>query len=269
MFLRSLSLITILLLLFSCNQDKKTVASGSPVQETDTVKYEIKAFYKSNSDCKTDTCDTYVKAIYPVFEDKYLNQWVNNTLASSPYLEKEYPSIKVAADSFINEYLTYKKEAPHSPAGYTWEQEIQVAYQTQNMISLIYDAYSYTGGAHGQENTLYYNFNTKANKVLKLNDLLIENYSTELTKIAEEIFRQKEELTPEEPLNGYFFENNTFSLNNNFLITKTGLQFLYNPYEIKAYAFGQTMLLIPYQKISRLINENSILGQYISKNGDI
>lgn len=268
MFYRSLLSIFILLI-FSCNQDKHNQGSIKDVEQTDTAKYQIKSFYKTNPDCKTDTCDASVKASYPVFEDKNLNKFVSKTLASSPYLEKEYSSIAIAADSFINEYMAYKKEVPQSLAGYSWEQNLKVAYQNTNIISFIYEAFSYTGGAHGQENTLYFNFNRTANKVLNLNDILIKNYHPELTKIAEEIFRKNEELTAEEPLNGYFFENNTFSLNNNFLITKNGLQFMYNPYEIKAYAFGQTIILIPYQKINHLINENSILAQYINKNGDI
>ncbi len=58
---------------------------------------------------------------------------------------------------------------------------------------------------------------------------------------------------------GFWFENNEFFLNDNFLITDSSLVFYYNNYEITAYAFGPTELIIPFSKIKSLVEEKSLI----------
>ena len=83
-----------------------------------------------------------------------------------------------------------------------------------------------------------------------------------LTYMASTIFRKQEGLSPTQSLENYFFENQKFSLNTNFLITKKGLLFYYNSYEIRSYAEGPMELLVPYTAISGLLKINP----YIPKN---
>ncbi|MNL65691.1 hypothetical protein D3C87_1900590 [compost metagenome] len=84
---------------------------------------------------------------------------------------------------------------------------------------------------------------------------------SKLTAVAEKIFRKNEKLSPTESLKDkYFFENDTFSLNQNFTITEKGLKFLYNPYEIKAYVYGTTELLIPFAELKDIAKPNSLLN---------
>jgi hypothetical protein len=85
-----------------------------------------------------------------------------------------------------------------------------------------------------------------------------------LTKVADSIFRKQENLTPTASLkNDYFFKGDQFSLNKNFLITPLGLKFLYNQYEIKPYAAGQTVLDIPYAQIKTLLQPGTVVDRYI------
>jgi len=60
---------------------------------------------------------------------------------------------------------------------------------------------------------------------------------------------------------GFYFENDVFKLTANFAITKEGLKFLYNPYEIAPYALGQQEIIIPYAALGELIKPNSLLNQ--------
>lgn len=73
------------------------------------------------------------------------------------------------------------------------------------------------------------------------------------------------QLGPDDDLGsaGFWFENNKFSLNDNFLILDSGLVFYYNNYEITAYAFGPTELEIPYTKIKTLVDEKNILKDLV------
>jgi hypothetical protein len=123
--------------------------------------------------------------------------------------------------------------------------------------------YSFQGGAHGSSLTMFMNWDAKSSKVIKLNEILIDNYQHPLDSIGEKIFRTQEKLSDTEPLKiNYFFAKDKFALNDNFLITPTGLRFLYNEYDIKPYAGGKTELFIPYAQIQLLLRPNSVVSQY-------
>ena len=59
---------------------------------------------------------------------------------------------------------------------------------------------------------------------------------------------------------GFYFENDVFTMTPNFAITKSGLKFLYNPYEVAPYALGQQEIIIPYRDLEALIKPNGLLA---------
>jgi hypothetical protein len=254
----------VLLLCSACNQNQTHTKGQQDTSQisTDTVAYTMKSFFKTSDECKKDTCMAYVAAKYPVFENNDLNDFVLSITTPAPFKEKPAASLEIAADSFINEYLNFKKEYPDSPAGYEWDQTLTVNYQDKDFLAFKHVNYAYTGGAHGMETTLFHNLYQSDFTEITLKDILNNPYQGELTKIAEAIFRKNEGLTPEDQLGAYFFEDQRFVLNDNFLITPKGLLFLYNQYEIKAYAYGTTELFIPYAAIKHLIADHGILAKY-------
>lgn len=264
--MKSSILITLaLIILFGCGQvnKNKEEKAQKDINLSDTISYKIESYFKTEKDCPKDTCDAYVAAKYPVFSIKELNDFVLQMITHAPFKDHPTTSLTIAADSFINEYIDYKNEFPDSPMGYHWDQSLTVEYQNKELIAFKHKTYAYTAGAHGMQPILYHNLNKAANFTkIKLEDILVNEYSAELTKIAEEIFRKNEGLKPQQNLNDYFFEDQKYVLNDNFLITAEGLLFLYNQYEIKAYAFGTTELLIPYSSIKHLIADNGILKNF-------
>ncbi len=251
--------------LSACIQNKTKTdekSSDSLKVATDTVAYTMKSFFKTSNECKTDTCAAYVAAKYPVFDNAKLNDFVLKITTPAPFKEEPAKSMAAAADSFLNEYINYRKEFPDGPAGYEWDQTLTVTYQDKDIICFKHLNYAYTGGAHGMETILFHNLFQSDYKQITLKDILNKGYETPLTKIGEEIFRKNEGLKPTDKLDTYFFENQKFVLNNNFLITPEGLLFLYNPYEIKAYAYGKTELLIPYSAMKHLIAAEGVLAKY-------
>lgn len=250
------------LLFTACSQNSKT---GKSDEERDTLSYKIVSFYKTSSECQKDTCGAVVEATYPSFESTEVNKLVNkiitNDIASNGNL-----SLEIKADSFISEFLKFKKDFPEAVGGYEWIQSLEVGENHNDLITFKHKSYSYTGGAHGLQTISYYNYLIKENRILKLTELIKPGQHGNLVKIAEEIFRKNEKLLPNQSLEeNYFFEHGKFDLTENFLITDKGLLFTYNPYEIKAYAFGTTDLLIPYQNIKDIINPRSILAIYDTK----
>lgn len=236
----------------------------------DSLKYKTVSFYKETkkSSLTNDSNNfAYVKAHYPKFasDQSFLNKRITSIITSEPWTGKQAKSIEAATASFFKDYYSFKKEAPDSPAGYEWNTNLSVSFQDTNLVVLTNDSYFYTGGAHGLENIIYYNLDVKNGKDLVLKDLLIPNYKSKLTAVAEIIFRKNEGLSKTEPLTSYFFENQKFVINDNFAITQKGLMFTYNPYEIKSYAEGITHLLIPYAQITDLIKSDSFISKLINK----
>ncbi|ADY51490.1 hypothetical protein Pedsa_0918 [Pseudopedobacter saltans DSM 12145] len=248
------------LLLTACNRVSKVGAENTG---NDTSSYKMVSFYKTSTECKQDTCGAIVKASYPDFESpelqKFVNQIITNDIANRGNLKLE-----TLADSFINDFMKFKKDYPESVAGYQWIQTLKVDDNRSKLITFTHDNYSFTGGAHGLGTISYFNYSKEQNRALKLDDLIKQGQYNNLVKVGEEIFRKDEKLSPEQSLEeNYFFENGQFGLPNNFLITDKGLLFTYNPYEIKAYAYGTTDLLIPYDRMKEIINPGSVLATYV------
>lgn len=258
----------------ACQQQPKSSAEKTATaadSTTDSVSYIIKTVAKESRNCnpegKTDTACQIVKITYPDFSqsEKVLNDSLTVWLSGGMNTQKTYSSTQATADSFLQDYEAYLKEQKELPAAMPWELLIKtsVVKQQAGVIPILVDYYSFTGGAHGNPATIYHNWDAKTHKEIGLNDVLNTGYPDSLKMIAEKLFRKQEKLSPTAPLKqGYFFENAIFSLNDNFLITPEGLQFLYNPYEIKPYSEGKTELLIPYDAIKTWIKKDGPLNRY-------
>ncbi len=164
-----------------------------------------------------------------------------------------------SAEAFIDEY----RQTPNPFNSWELERNLKIVFVTQDMLTLLFEEYGYTGGAHPFSGRRYSVLSLKDASQIILPDLLNPGYETALNVAAEKIFRQvrklKEEETPEEQ--GFSFPNDVFSVNDNFGVLKEGLDFIFNPYEIAPYALGPTQFLVPYEDIQELIRPDGPLGR--------
>lgn len=240
----------------------------------DTVTYTSQVIHKRAADCgnKADSACTVVDIKYPVFKGKpVLNDTIKHKLLTVfMFGEKPDTGLNSMAANFLKAYTDAKKDDPRSQMFYTLESYVKVIRQDSALLSLEYGGYAYQGGAHGASFTGFINWDGKTDKLVTLDDILVSGYKPQLTKIAEKIFRKDEKLSDTSSLaNDYFFTNNKFALNENYSINPGGIRFVYNQYEIKPYAAGQTELIIPYSKIKTLMRPKSAASQYIHQNAGI
>lgn len=233
----------------------------------DTLSYTYKTIHERAADCgnKPDSACTVVQVKYPVFTgQKTLNDSVTRKLTGLFAMDgKPDSSIELMSKKFLQAYTDFKKSDPRSAMYFELNSQAKVIIQDSGLTSLEISGYTFQGGAHGSSVTVFINWNTKANKDFTLNDLFTEGYHHKLDSIAEKIFRKDEKLSDTASLaNNYFFKDNKFALNDNFLITPIGLKFLYNQYEIKPYAAGTTTLVIPYSQIKSLLRPNTVVAKY-------
>lgn len=248
-------------ILFSCG-------SKSPAENS--LKYELVKYEKQSDGCdnlRNDNC-AKIKIEFPQissFENEVIKEKINKSIAE--LFSKNILGGAESADfeslmkGFIDEYESFIKEFPDAYQSWFIEITGEVKLNKGNIFSIDYLEYSFTGGAHPNTYVTFKNFNLSNGEEITFDEIISADKQQELTNIAETEFRKLKELTKEADLGqeGYWFENNKFYLNENFLITDSSLVFYYNNYEITAYAFGPTELILPYSKIKSLIGQKSLL----------
>lgn len=191
--------------------------------------------------------------------NKYLNQIYNAPITG----EYTVNSVEELYDSTLSDF---KREVPSSiemdyPYNVALDRKINIVMNENNVFSFTSVQYQFTGGAHGMTYFINYNFDATSGKQITFDQLFNPGKKESLRQRAEKYFRSKNNLGPNDNLEeeGFWFENNRFALNENFLLEKDSLSFMYNQYEIAPYAFGQFEIKIPYSDIKNIINKDGAL----------
>ena len=96
---------------------------------------------------------------------------------------------------------------------------------------------------------------------LPAEDMLVEGYQAELTRIGEIVFRAARGLAPGESLEeGFWFENNRFAPNSNWAIVDFGFAFRFDAYEVTSYALGPTSFVIARSDLAALAGPHGRLA---------
>ena len=172
----------------------------------------------------------------------------------SPLEETEVSSIDEAIDQFKKQFDELKEDYEQAVP---WEVTLdgEVSYQSESMVSIRLNSYSFTGGAHGYGATSFVNFDAMTGEQLEVEDLFSD--LDEFTSYCEQLFRAQEHIAPERNINatGFFFEGDAFHLPENIGFTENGLLLIYNAYEIASYADGQKMVEIPLAEASKFLKK--------------
>lgn len=237
---------------------------GRTAVRADTLTYTLESYQQASEHLvvTTEVTDTTLfKASYPKFDDEALNRIIHYSLTNS-----DTASIEEVAATFIAEYDGFVETYDFVN---TWfiRTDIAVQHNTPSYVSLVSNGQSYTGGAHGNYHTLYIHYDTRDKQELLLSDWVSPERVNELTAIAERFFRTSEGLLPDQELDSYFFDFGRFSLPDNFYLADDSLHFVYNIYEIRSYAEGQTTVSVPWDEIAHLMTDkaNIIHDEIINK----
>jgi hypothetical protein len=224
------------------------------------LSFENESFKKkSNIPCKTDcpqiTIDIPVAKNIPVVADS-INKKIFSVIkeivyfGESPLKVKDYDAL---TNSFIASYEEMHKKFPSETYG--WEAKIKgnIEFQSEQIINIKIDHYTFTGGAHGYQGFRSLLFHPKTGKTI-FNDQLFKS-EKEFKAFAEKEFRAKYKIPLKSNINatGLMFENDKFQLPQNIFFTQEGLLLYYNSYEAASYADGPKELLFPYEKVSKYL----------------
>lgn len=164
-----------------------------------------------------------------------------------PYTANDYNGLLT---SFIDSYEKLQKEFPNDKLG--WEAKINgsVKYQSENILNIEINHYTYTGGAHGYQGLRSLLFDPSTGKSILNAELF--NKIDDFMAFAEKKFRAKYKIPANKSINatGLMFEDEKFNLPQNIFYTDKGLLLYYNSYEAASYADGPKELLLPYTEVN-------------------
>lgn len=232
-------LLAVLFTFFGCAEEPKLLEFENKTIENHEgaiidINYAVSLNPSAVSDSINLKTSSYIIAVLDVMEQ-------NDTITT----------INSAVQAFNNEYLEFKSGFPDSAQ--QWEANIttEANYQSENLVCIPIRSYLDTGGAHGNEQISFLNFDKNTGKSLKFSDVITNE--KEFKTLAETHFRTFAQIDEDAQIEDYFFGEG-FQLPEEIGFNSEGIILLYNVYEIASYAQGITEFLIPYEEVNTHLN---------------
>jgi len=129
-----------------------------------------------------------------------------------------------------------------------------VLYRQTNLLSLAFFRYNYSGGAHGAYSSAAASYDLRTGRRLRYADIFRPEASQQLPALLGQAVRPLVGLAATDPLDKQLFVKQ-MPVTHNVYLTTGGAVFIYQPYEIAAYAQGEVRVFLPLAKISPLLRE--------------
>lgn len=241
---------------------KEAVKKELPVENKAKL---IKGSYSIVAGKGEDTSTSFISYVF--YEDKgQLNVWqmaINDFIKKSLFRKDGVPVSKdpltvQLIEKSMNDFKRYaNRSKPEFEMTPYMTDEYTIDDAHKEFVTLTDVSRSYEGGAHGWYGTVYYQFDKRTGKELKLKDFVSD--IKEFNRIAEKYFKKSQDI----PVNvsvgskdhsfDFWFENDQFACNDNFYFDGKSMHFMFVPYEISNYAEGIIEFSIPMNKIEHLL----------------
>ena len=132
-----------------------------------------------------------------------------------------------------------------------YSSQFGIDYLSEKIVSINKMLYEYTGGVHGNYDTVYSVYSLENGNKLKIEDLIIDLKNPDLLNLIKDKLLKIEG----RDANSYFGLDELSLENNNFYLTSKGLVFTWGIYEIGPYAIGETRVLIPTEEIKPYLKD--------------
>ena len=168
--------------------------------------------------------------------------------------------------AWAEEELAFRTESGGNWTPYTLELDCSV-YQTEQMVCIQAEYYSYTGGAHPNTALLSWNFDLDEGSFFTP-VVLAENGGEFLTAVEQELNAQALQTASDAntPPEEYFWPDYAEILRDwaNYAVSfdETGMTVAFSPYELACYAAGEQVFHLTYDQILPYLSEHGekVLG---------
>ena len=218
-------------------------------------------FFYNGKDGKKDTILT-VNFTYPVFSES--GEYAGTAAKLNSYIRSAVfggAGDGVSIFNSLKETAAEMEDSVYFMGPWAYEVQLNPEFQEGNVASFRYIQYEYLGGAHPNSLEGGINLNLATGDEISEEEIFIPTAKNELNKMGEAMVRADRQIAPETSLSdyGYWFEDNKFVLNTNFIITGDGIEYIFNPYEVGPYVLGVTPVLFKWSDIVTLIKPESVV----------
>lgn len=158
---------------------------------------------------------------------------------------------------YFESYRTVTEGIPQieKTGSFDWLKKIsmEVVYNENSLLTLRFDKYGYTGGAHGVNITRYRVFDLRKQSPLDISAVFVRDFEEKLNKILEKKLRKLNGIVADEALRTSGFLVDSIVYNDNFYVNNDGIGFYYNVYEIASYATGPTELFCTFYELNEIL----------------
>ena len=124
------------------------------------------------------------------------------------------------------------------------------------VLSYEIEQYIYMGGAHGMNTRMFYNYDVQDGHLLQETDIFCEGYEQPITQLLKNaLIEQSEEFESRQDFLDAGFEFDSIHPNGNFSISDDAITYLFNPYEIAPYVYGETEIILDKSLIKNYLKQ--------------
>ena len=244
---------------------------GTAQPRLERIRYVTHRAEKSYGDCGGGGADcTRIKLRWPEVLDAPTSA-VKESLAAfirasllQPYDGgAALPSTDSVMSRFVGAYRAFVAESLSIPTvPWKYERTIALLGDTLGVASVAVTEWSFLGGAHPNATTRLWNFDMATGRSLRPSDLLLGTARARLDSLGEQAFRRVRKLPSDADLSaaGFMFKTGRFQLNDNMAVTRSGLLFFFNEYEIGPHALGATEIALPWDDVRDYVRVERPLG---------
>ncbi len=168
------------------------------------------------------------------------------------------------ADVDTAQRLAGDSAATATTLNYAQQTLLRVIWNEAGLLSLGAYAYSYRGGAHGYHATTVASFDPLTGRRLGFDDVFRPGAAAHLGRALDRAARRQFALAPPAPLGGEAGAGGAgqetgplfvahIPVTRNMCLTGGGVLFVYHPYEIAAYAYGELELFVPFSELRAVL----------------
>lgn len=242
--MRKLILLLFTVALFSC-------------EKKEMLAFEMKTYQEQA--CHANLCAT-VELSYPYYlgdseVSLYLNTHIEQQLTMMAQTGEAAgaETLSLAVTNFLEDYLQFMREFEDAMQEWTLDIRANQSFQGDDLLSIVFENYSYTGGAHPNFYQQYVNFSKSSRAIIPNSELIVDE--EKLMHLAERKFRAYFEIEDGVDLAA----DDRFFLEDGFVLPLTmGYEdgdfiLFYNPYEIGPYVLGATTLRLTKDEMKGIV----------------
>ena len=213
---------------------------------------------KSSDNKLKDSLNTYF--LSACFGDKYISMTPEE--AVEKYTEKYVEDYRKDLESMYKKDEQDKEDGASMEAWYSYYKGINRHIQLYLKHLLVYriEYNEYTGGAHGIYMTTFLNMDLRTLAPIRLDDLFVSDYKEALTDLLWNQLMADNKVTARQELEDMgYATTGELAPTENFYLSKEGITFFYNVYDIAPYVMGPVKITLPYEMLQHLLGDDNMV----------